>query len=216
MNSNKKIATPLSQYGRQFYEKQKEGSRSSAMAILPILFDIIRTPKSVIDVGCGVGTWLSACMEFGVKNIVGVDGPWVDQAQLQIPIQNFHQFDLSKEFVIPGKYDLAISFETAEHLSSRIAPSFVNSLTQLSNVVLFSAAIPGQGGESHVNEQWPSFWGELFKAKGFCMLDPLRKKIWNDERVEWWYQQNMFLYVNAEYYISNSAINKIPQITVVP
>lgn len=67
-------------------------------------------------------------------------------------------------------------------------------LTRAAKVVLFSAAPPGQGGVGHVNEQWPEYWRDLFQAHGFRMLDLIRSRIRDDQRVVWWYRQNLLLF----------------------
>jgi len=61
--------------------------------------------------------------------------------------------------------------------------------------VAFSAAIPGQGGVGHVNEQWPDYWEALFAAKGYVLVDWFRRQLWDDTAIEPWYRQNLFLYV---------------------
>lgn len=68
----------------------------------------------------------------------------------------------------------------------------------MSDIVLFSAAIPGQGGENHINEQWPEFWSGLFNERGYVGLDFVRRRIWNDRRIPYWYKQNILLYVKEE------------------
>lgn len=86
--------------------------------------------------------------------------------------------------------------EVAEHLYPEFAPNFVKLLTSLSNVVLFSAAIPYQGGVHHVNEQSPGYWADLFAKEGYVCIDCLREKIWEDESILWWYRQNIMIFVH--------------------
>jgi hypothetical protein len=68
-------------------------------------------------------------------------------------------------------------------------------LTDYSDVVLFSAAIPNRGGDYHVNEQWQEYWAGLFRSHDFVPVD-FRHLIWKDERGFWWYAQNTLLYVH--------------------
>ena len=155
--------------------------------------------QSVIDIGCGVGNMLRACLDSGVKIIRGVDGSWVNQKMLVIPPENFSQFDISRPGLkdsIPEKFfDLAISSEVAEHIEPKEADIYLDNLTSFSDVILFSAAIPHQGGTHHVNEQWPSYWIKKFKARNFIPVDCIRPKIWNDENIYFWYRQNMLFFV---------------------
>ena len=72
------------------------------------------------------------------------------------------EHDHSEDLRLTKNYDLAISLEVAEHLSSESANMFIACLTNMSDIVLFSAAIPGQGGENRINEQWPKYRSGLF------------------------------------------------------
>src|SRR5258706_237032 len=75
------------------------------------------------------------------------------------------------------------------------ARQFVQSISRLAPVVLFSAAVQKQGGEHHVNEQWPTYWRDLFAEEGYVTLDPLRAGLLHDDSVDWWYRQNILLMV---------------------
>lgn len=185
-------------YTDDFYKTREEGSRRSAKEIVPLVIKLIK-PKCVIDVGCGTGTWLSVFREYGIEDIFGIDGDWVDKKMLQIPEERFLSFDLKKPFKINKKFDLVISLEVAEHLPQKSAKVFVDSLTRLGSVVLFSAAIPFQGGKDHLNNQWPEYWVKLFQEKDYVVLDPIRKEIWQNENVKFWYVQNILLFVRQDH-----------------
>jgi SAM-dependent methyltransferase len=187
-------ATSPTAYDAAFYAEQADGSLRSARVVVPLVMELVR-PASVLDVGCGLGTWLAAFAEAGVADFLGTDGDYVDRAKLKIPADRFRPTDLTNP-PPPGRtFDLAVCLEVAEHLPEKLAPKLVEYLTGAAPVVLFSAAIPGQGGTHHVNEQWPAFWQRLFAQRGFVRLDPIRPKVWRDNRVVWWYQQNVFLFV---------------------
>jgi SAM-dependent methyltransferase/predicted O-methyltransferase YrrM len=190
-----------SSYTRDFYQLIGEGTRTSAREIIPLLLDLLQPilPKSVVDVGCGTGSWLAAFHKLGIADCLGIDGDYVDRTILQIPLNQFQSADLKQPLQINRKFDLAISLEVAEHLPATCAENFVNSLTQLAPVILFSAAIPFQGGVEHVNEQWPQYWVYYFQKNGYAVIDCLRKKIWNNDKVEPWYAQNILIFVKQEY-----------------
>ena len=143
----------MQSYTEEFYEIVREGAKESAKEIIPIIFEFIQ-PKSVIDVGCGVGTWLSVFQAHGVEDVWGIDGDYIDKNVLEIPEEKFLTFDLKNPFKLSRQFDLVVSLEVGEHLPQECAETFVESLTQLAPVILFSAAIPFQGGTDHVNEQW--------------------------------------------------------------
>ena len=184
-------------YDKKFYDRQKQGSRSSAGEIVPIVLQLFHA-ESVIDIGCGVGTWLSIFKKHGIGDILGLDGDYVDSGDLEIPKESFLAFDLCKPSNIGRKFDLVLCLEVAEHLSADVSDSLVDFLTNLGDVVIFSSAIPYQSGTSHVNEQWPDYWCKLFKNKKFEVFDCIRKRIWENEKVEWWYAQNILVFIRED------------------
>lgn len=185
-------------YKNNFYKNRHKESLYAAKSILTIVQEIIPRLESAVDFGCGVGTWLSALRKKGVKDILGIDGSWVNRKYLEIPSEFFIEYDLSKKISLPKKYDLAISMEVGEHLPSKSADVLVTSLTHSSDFILFSAAIPGQGGINHINEQYLDYWVKLFKERDYIGLDVIRRKIWNDELIPFFYRQNSILYVKKE------------------
>ncbi len=188
----------MSEYSPDFFRLHAAGSRQSALAVLPLVRELIGPVESVLDIGCGVGTWLAVWKELGVQRVTGVDGEYVGREQLQIPPGDFLTADLSEPTaVVTTAHDLTMSLEVAEHLPSERDRQFVELLSRNSDVILFSAAIPLQGGEGHVNEQWPSYWHERFEALGFQAFDLLRPRLWSDKTVEWWYRQNTILYARG-------------------
>ncbi len=182
-------------YKRDFYENRHRETVFMANEILSIILDILPGVHSAVDFGCAVGTWLSILKEKGVSEIQGLDGDWVDRDFLQIPKENFRPVDLEGEINLNRKYDLAISLEVAEHLRPEVAGRFVESIVKASDFVLFSAAIPNQGGQNHINEQWQDYWVNLFKERDFVVLDIVRHKIWNEEKIHAHFCQNCFLFV---------------------
>lgn len=177
-----------------FYEGKREGALRSASVIVPLVVDLVR-PRSVVDVGCGTGTWLSVFAEAGVDEVMGIDGNHVVGAGLEIAEERFLAWDLSQSLRLERRFDLVVSLEVAEHLPGECAQTFVDSLVSLGPIVLFSAAVPLQGGEQHVNEQWPSYWVRRFHDRGYVVIDCLRERIWNEPGIDPWYAQNLMLYV---------------------
>lgn len=176
-------------------------NRDSAQHVVPLVSSLIH-PSSVVDVGCGSGAWLDVFRRHGASRILGLDGYNVDPAWLCIPRDCFRALDLSKPFQVAEVFDLAVCLEVAEHLPKHAAPGFIQSLARVAPVVLFSAAVPLQGGTHHVNEQWPGFWQDLFEKQGYRMLDLIRKEIWTKPEVQFWYRQNIFLFVVEDWVAS--------------
>lgn len=183
-------------YDAEYFQSFSDASRSSAAAMVPRVVDLVK-PHSVVDVGCGIGEWAASFLASGIDDVVGVDGADVAE-DLRIPADKFVSADLSTGFELGRSFDLAVSMEVAEHLPPASADAFVSSLARLAPVILFSAAAPGQGGHSHLNEQWPSYWAARFAQNGFKPLDVLRPEFWSDPRVEWWYAQNALLFASED------------------
>ncbi len=180
-------------YDAAFFESLHDGASRSAAAAVPLLCAFFH-PRSVVDVGCGTGLWLAAFRAQGVIDVLGIDGPWVPGSQRAIPEALFREHDLARPLTLDRRFDLALCLEAAEHLPAEAAPLLVESLTRLAPVVVFSAAIPHQGGDGHVNEQWPSYWARLFGSRGYEVVPFLRQSLWNRSDLEVWYRQNMLCF----------------------
>lgn len=165
-----------------------EGPRAALKWIFPD-----SKPRSLLDVGCGIGTWLRASMDFGVPEVFGVDGSEISEGDLLIPSTVFQQRDLTQLLDLRRRFDVVLCFEVAEHLESSFAAVFLDSLVRHADVIVFSAACPGQPGQHHVNCQWPSYWQKLFNERGYACSDDIRWRIWTDDAIEPWYRQNMMV-----------------------
>ena len=158
-------------YNEKFYNNQSDSSYKSAKIILPILFNHYK-PNSIIDVGCGIGSWLKAAKELGINKFFGIDGNEIEEDFLLVSRKYIKIDNLETHKNINNeKYDLAISVEVAEHLHNNCSVNFVETLTSYSDVVLFSAAIPYQEGEHHINCNPPQFWVDIFKKYGYDCYD---------------------------------------------
>jgi hypothetical protein len=150
-------------------------------------------PQSLLDVGCGTGTWMRAALDVGIDDIIGIDGVTVQDALLVVPRQRVCVQDLTQPWNLHRKFDAVLCLEVAEHLDEAHADTLIDSLVKHSDWIVFSAACPGQGGQHHVNCQWPMYWQELFNAHGYVCDDRVRWRLWEDSRIEPWYRQNLFV-----------------------
>lgn len=174
---------------------EKEHNVKAAEQVVPYLIELFN-PSSVLDIGCGIGTWLWEFKQNGVKTIMGVDIPYVDNELLSkfLLSSEFNGLDISKPFNLHKTFDLVICLEVAEHLPEQSADGFIRSLTCHGDIIIFSAAVPFQEGQNHINEQWPAYWQSIFKRYGFEVYDIIRDEFWNNDKVDIWYRQNILVY----------------------
>lgn len=184
----------MSTYNEAFWEVVRRHSDSSAGPILKAAF-LGTPPRTLVDVGCGLGIFGQRAKELGVEEVWGIDADYVPKDQLRIDPAHFITADFEQG--IPPElafFDMALCLEVAEHLSKEAGDRLVNWLCNHAQVVVFSAAIPGQGGDGHLNEQYPSYWKERFLKQGFVASGFVRQELWLDQRVAPYYRQNLLVF----------------------
>lgn len=187
------------QYPTKYYDSK------SAEMIVPILLQMF-SPQNVLDVGCGIGSFVYNFKRCGLNDVLGIDGEHITPELFQGDFLNFKSFDLRKPINLKRKFDLVLSLEVAEHIDQGYSDQFVANLIKHGDVIVFSAAIPGQGGNNHLNEQWQSYWSHKFKGFGYGCFDEVRPKIWGEREIKFWYRQNMLVYIK-----DNSPLAKVYQ-----
>ena len=185
-------------YDESFFADIAPQAARSARRIVPEIAALL-APRSVVDVGCGTGVWLREFVGAGADRILGIDGAHVVTADLVIPPESFMTADLEAPVPLAERFDLAMSLEVAEHLSPSSGLALIELLTRAAPAVLFSAALPGQGGRHHVNEQWLDHWVGQFEREGFEAIDCIRRRFWDDADVTSYYAQNAVLFLAADH-----------------
>lgn len=180
-------------YDEEFYASTDGAHAPMYERLAAALYERLH-PRSAVDVGCGTGVILALLAERGVT-VRGVEGS--RHAIAASPVAE-HIVRANLERGVPnlGRFDLAICIEVAEHLPQRAAPALVEGLTTMSDRVLFTAAVPGQGGTHHVNEQPRQFWLDLFRRQGFGespLTECLRGDVRHIPEPEWMAQNLMLL-----------------------
>ncbi|HMD88448.1 MAG TPA: methionine biosynthesis protein MetW [Anaerolineaceae bacterium] len=155
-------------------------------------------PAKVIDAGCGTGALINELKILGCQ----VSGLEYSDTAIKLCLArglDVQKFNLERDF-IPTRceYDVSISLEVAEHLSEDFSDHYVELLTNLAPVLVFSAAPPGQFGFGHINEQPAEYWIKKFKNCNFEFDHELSmkwRKNWADShKVTWWYYQNLMIF----------------------
>lgn len=191
------MSAPATAYDSTFFNSIGGASTRSAQRVLPLVIAALG-PRSVLDVGCGRGAWLAEFMRLGVDDTIGVDGAYVTPETLVIPTSQYVAEDITQPFDLGRQFDLGLCLEVGEHVPNAASAMLVANLVRHAPVVLFSAAVPGQGGQDHINEMPLEFWRGLFGAEGYAAFDPFRRALAGHRDVEPWYRNNVLLYVRSD------------------
>jgi len=182
-------------YDKTFFTDLEDGAYKSAKKVLPVVNEAFH-PASVLDVGCGVGYWLRVWKEdFNLDDLLGLEGAYVTEELFKMDKKYLLSADLKLPLDLNRRFDLVTTFEVAEHIPEDCADVFVSNLVKASDIVVFSAAIIGQLGTYHINEQMPEYWAKKFLRHDYVPVDFIRPLIWNDKDIEYWYRQNSLVYI---------------------
>lgn len=186
-------------YSDEFYKINAKESFESAKKIINILIKYY-APKSVLDIGCGVGTWLKAWKEASATKVLGIDTNEMPENALYIPRKNIKVFDFEVDKLdIEDKFDLAMSLECFEHITKKHEDNAFNTLVNSADIILFSAGIPFQVGTNHINCHKLAYWVDKFKQKGYKCYDIIRPEcIKQSLNVGSWYMQNILVFAKND------------------
>lgn len=141
---------------------------ANAPGVVRSFADTFEKISNLIDVGCGSGAIAAEFLRAGYT-IIGCE--WSPHGRKLARKQGLPVVDFNLNYTPPayvgGNFDLAYSFEVAEHLPPKLGDSLIAFLSSLSSLVVFSAAHPGQGGTGHINEQPVEYWVQRFEERGF-------------------------------------------------
>ena len=181
-------------YNSSYHKNQSNKSYVYGKEIIPFLKESFSI-NSVIDIGSGICGFLKAANEFDIEDVIGVDGDYVNPNDLLVKKENFIPYNLENKLNLKRKFDLVVSLETAEHIDKKFAQTFIDTITSLGNLVLFSAAQIGQGGVNHVNCQSLQYWEDLFNLFNFEKHSNIVYEFTKDkEHISQWYRKNAVLY----------------------
>lgn len=183
-------------YDDFFFDNTRKLEEDSAKAFSKIIlthFDF----KSIVDIGCGIGIYLKEFKAEG-KEILGYDGAPAAISKSLVG-DNIILHDLSLPLVLNKKFDLCLSIEVAEHLPEESADTFVSTITNAADTVIFTAAIPGQADRElgHINEQPHEYWIEKFEAEKFVFDKELSLQLRQEMKergVIWWIVNNLMIF----------------------
>ena len=166
-------------YDEAYFERQDLAMATSAEGIAASVRTLLPDVRTVVDVGCGSGAVLAALERVGIS---GSGLEYADAALNRCRAKGLkvQKFDIESEPPPGLRGDLALSTEVAEHLPAERADAFVDLLIGIADTVVMTAAVPGQGGTDHVNEQPNSYWIAKFEARGLAH-DPAVTQAWRHD-----------------------------------
>ncbi|HEV7804338.1 MAG TPA: methyltransferase domain-containing protein [Solirubrobacteraceae bacterium] len=178
-------------YTQEYFDGLRWRVDSSVAAVVPAIIELF-APSSALDLGCGDGRWTLALAGRGVRTR-GIDTAGVSRDEH--PLATFEYGDLTA--AAPGAYgraDVCLCLEVVEHLHEGDADAVVALIASCSDVVIFSAATPGQGGTGHLNEQLHEFWIGRFAQSGFVADPEWRGTFAGNDQIAPWYRANMIVF----------------------
>ncbi len=183
-------------YSDDFYIGEEACALRAARHVMPYVLELTGA-RSVVDVGCGTGAWLSVAKERGCR----VHGYDAYAGPLLIDPDEYTQIDITSGVSCTG-FDLACCLEVGEHLPESAAERLVAGLCE-ADYVLFSAGHPGQRGVHHVNEQWGTWWAELFAEHDYFGTSDVKWAFWENREVADFYRENMILFGASKFLFSS-------------
>lgn len=164
----------LSLYNKEFFEWHLKYAREYSIKTMDYYCQKYK-PTSVIDFGCGIGSYLESAYSNGIGDLKGYDigkryaEPFIPEHLLPF----IHERDCTEPIFLDMRYDLVISFETIEHIDPKGTNGFLNNLVWALNVngrLLFTGAPPEQDGCGHINCHTREYWLNEF-SKRYCVED---------------------------------------------
>lgn len=134
--------------------------KDDSLSVIFSIFSLFGLPRRMVDFGCGTAVMVRAARTLGVK-AVGVDLVAEDEEDVR--------HDLTRPLDMGKVFDMILCLETAEHLPEEAAWTLgetINAHRHPNSLLIFSAALPGQDGEGHVNLKPPVWWRELLYETG--------------------------------------------------
>lgn len=147
-------------YTSKYYNRHLESYRKWENEVGRSIVKTLQ-PQSILDIGCGVGSYLEGALQYGCKDILGLDVSFETAKEFLTPeISPYIKYgDATKPLDLNRKFKCVMSFETGEHIESDKTGVFIDNLCKHSSkYIILTAAPPGQAGTGHINLREKKFW----------------------------------------------------------
>jgi glycosyltransferase involved in cell wall biosynthesis len=139
-------------------------------------------PDSVLDIGCGPGTYVESLLDTGI-NATGLDID--DRVHGKSYLKHQSLFDIKDE-----RADVVICLEVAEHIEQEREDEVVEKVVStVGKSLIWTAAAVGQGGIGHINCKNKEEWSEKITKAGLTRNlkreEELKKYIQQDKHMGW-------------------------------
>jgi SAM-dependent methyltransferase len=139
------------------------------------IFDV----KTAVDIGCGDGRYVRNLNGHGIK-CVGFDGY---PETIKIPACGV--CDFSKPVDV-GKFDLVLCLEVGEHIPRKYEQIFLDNVVRAAfDWIVLSWAIPGQGGNGHVNCRDNWYIAKEMRRRDYEFYAEITKKLRESSTISW-------------------------------
>ena len=190
-------------YSDKYYRKHLEKYRIWENKVGEYLYNTIK-PQSVLDLGCGVGSYLEGFFNAGCRDLMGVELNYnfAKKYIVETIAPFIKQGDITKDLQLNRKFNCVISFEVGEHINPNGTQGFINNLSDYSQkYIIFTAAPPGQRGTGHINLMDKNKWIQLVVDRGFLYQEDLVKEFkneWIKLGVERYILSNLMVFKNGK------------------
>lgn len=123
----------------------------------------------ILDVGCGPGIYVEEMRK------VGIEAFGVDNDDRLVESDCLIKFDVTGDWNkfgggLKAFPNIVVSLEVGEHVPEDKAGAYIDFISNCApDLIYFSAARPGQGGNGHINLQPKSYWIEKFHQQGYWL-----------------------------------------------
>lgn len=173
----------------EILESNKHCCDESLLKMLIKIFDV----STVVDIGCGDGSYTKGFIEKGI-DCIGYDGnPLTPELTGGLcGIKDFSQK------VNIGKFDLVLSLEVGEHIPLEYEQVFIDNICRSSKKwICLSWGIPGQPGYGHVNCKSNEYVISEMTKRGF-IFDKKRSNKLRDKSIFDWFKNSIMVFHGLE------------------